>query len=70
MLLKNQRDTRRRIEIVTNAFFPEDEAGRPLDTSKPLATPWTGNTETLVRILCVPAGMTKEEARRIVDRTN
>jgi hypothetical protein len=70
MLLKNQRDTRKRIQMVTNAFFAEDEAGRPLDTSKPLATPWTGNAETLVRILCVPDGMTKEEAMRIVDRMN
>lgn len=71
MLLKNQRDTRRRIQVVTNALFASvDEAGRPLDKSKPHATPWTGNTETLVRILYVPDGMTKEEAQRIADRTN
>ncbi len=73
MLLKNQRDTRKRIQIVTNAFFAawQDEAvGGPLDASKPLATPWIDNAETLVRILYVPDGMTKEEAMRIVDRTN
>jgi len=71
MLLKNQRDTRRRVEMVTNvAFIYEDEAGRPLDTSRPQATPWTGDTETLVRILYAPDGMTIEEARRIVDRAN
>jgi hypothetical protein len=71
LLMEERHDTRKRIEIVTNvAFIYEDEAGRPLDKSKPQATPWTGNAETLVRILCVPDGMTKEEAQSIVDRTN
>jgi hypothetical protein len=69
MLLKNQRDTRKRIEFVTNvAFKPLDESS--FEESKPHATPWTGDTKTLVRILYVPDGMSVDAAQRIVDRTN
>jgi hypothetical protein len=68
MLLKKQRDARKKVEVVTNvAFIYEDEQGRPLDTSKPHASPWSGDTETLVRILYVPDGMNEMEARRITD---
>ena len=64
MLLKNHRDTRKRIEIVTNALLP-DENGVPHDRAKPFATPWTGDDRVLVRILYVPEGMSKEEARKV-----
>ena len=66
MLLKNQPDLRKRVEIVTNVPFSDLNGVEP-DSTKPHATPWTGGDTGLVRILYVPKGMSVEEARKIVD---
>ena len=65
MLLNNQPDSRKRIEIVTNVLLSDLNGVEP-DRTKPHATPWTGDDTGLVRILYVPEGMSVEEARKVV----
>jgi hypothetical protein len=59
MLLKNQRDSRRRIEIVSNIARPD------VDNAKPHMSPRSDFGDVLMRMLYVPAGMTEEDARKI-----
>jgi len=66
MLLKNQPDSRRRIEIVTNVLLSDLNGVLP-DRTKPHATPWIGDDKSLLRILYVPEGMSVEEARKGCD---
>jgi hypothetical protein len=58
MLLKNQRDTRRRIELVTNALFPDPK--QELDETNPHAFGWQDFGEVLLRFVYVPNGMSVE----------
>jgi hypothetical protein len=62
MLVKNHRDSRRRIEIVSNIARPD------LDNAKPHVSPWSDFGDVLMRMLYVPAGMTEEEARKLCDQ--
>ena len=70
MLLKNQRDTRKRIELVTNVLFssPDFTDKQELDKKNPHASAWRDCGDVLMRILYVPPGMTEDEARRVLDR--
>jgi hypothetical protein len=56
--LANRRDSRRRIEIVSNV------ARRGVDNAKPHMSPWSDFGDVIMRMLYVPAGMTEEEARK------
>ena len=62
MFLNNQRDSRKRIEIVSNIARPD------LDNAKPHVSPWSDFGDVLMRMLYVPAGMTEEEARKHCDQ--
>jgi hypothetical protein len=64
MLLKNQRDWRQRIEIVSNIARPG------VDNAKPHISPWSDFGDVLMRMLYVPAGMSEEEARIRTHMTN
>jgi hypothetical protein len=66
MLVDCRKEQCRRIEIVTNACFPDHDAP-PRDRSRPYATPWRGTRDCLMRMLYVPNGMSQEEAQRIAD---
>ena len=59
MLLKNQRDTRRRIELVTNVLFssPDFTDKQELDPTKPHTSDWQDFGEMLLRFVYVPDGM-------------
>jgi hypothetical protein len=59
MLLNNQPDSRKRIEIITNVLLSDLNGVLP-DGSKPYATPWIGDDKSLLRILYVPEGMSVE----------
>lgn len=67
ILLKNQRDPRRKIQVTTNVPIVRDPAGNLLDATKPHATPWIGDSETVTRLLYVPEGMSEEDAEKAVD---
>jgi hypothetical protein len=62
MLLKNHRDSRRRIELVSNIARPD------VDKAKPYMSPWSDFGDVLMRMLYVPAGITEEEARKHCDQ--
>jgi len=64
MVLNNQPDSRKRIEVITNVLLPNLNGVLP-DRTKPYATPWTGEDKVLMRILYAPAGMSEEEARKV-----
>jgi hypothetical protein len=51
MLLKNQRDTRKRIELVTNVLFPSPNftEKQELDSTKPYTSDWQDFGEMLLR---------------------
>ena len=69
MQLANRQDTRRRIEIITNALFPwrgPDPA--PGSWGKEPHGQWQYFGDVLMRILYVPPGMSVEEARQAVDQ--
>ena len=59
MLLKNQRDTRKRIELVTNVFFssPNFIDKQELDPTKQHTSDWQDFGEVLLRFVYVPNGM-------------
>jgi hypothetical protein len=68
MLAQHRNDQRERLEIIIRADVRPYRPGD--DASLPHATPWTedfNGSGKLMRTLCVPEGMTIEEARRIVD---
>jgi hypothetical protein len=56
--LANRRDTRRRIETVSNI------AGLGVDNAKSHMSPWSDFGDVLMRMVYVPAGMTEEEVRK------
>ena len=62
MLLKNQRDTRRKIELVTNVLFSSsnftDE--QELNQTKPQTSDWQDFGDVLLRFVYVPNGMSVE----------
>ena len=62
MLLKNQRDTRKRIELVTNVLFPSPNCTdkQELDGTKLDASGWQDFGEVLLRFVYVPNGMSIE----------
>jgi hypothetical protein len=62
MLLKNHRDSRRRIEIVSNIARPG------VGNAKPQVSPWSDFGDVIMLMLYVPAGMTEEEARKHCDQ--
>jgi hypothetical protein len=66
MLLKNQRDTRRKIELVTNVLFSNsnftDE--QELNQTKPHAFGWQDFGEVLLRFVYVPNGIPVGIVRR------
>lgn len=57
MLLKNQRDTRKRIELVTNVLLTDKQE---LDPTKPHTSDWQDFGEVLLRFVYVPDGMSVE----------
>jgi hypothetical protein len=61
MFLNNQRDSRKRIEIVSNIARPDP------DSAKPHVSPWSDFGDILMHVLYVPAGMTEEAARNILE---
>jgi len=69
MLLKNQRDTRKRIELVTNVLFarPNFTETQELDETKPHAFDWQDFGEVLFRFVYVPNGMSIDEAYRQIE---
>jgi hypothetical protein len=60
--LANRRDTRRRIEIVSNI------ARADVDNAKPHATSWSDFGDVLMRMVYVPDAMSEEEARKLLNR--
>ena len=66
MLLKNQRDTRKRIEIVTNVLLqsPGFTDKQKLDPTKSHASDWQNFGEMLLRFVYVPDGMSVEVGAR------
>ena len=69
MLLKNQQDTRRRIELVTNVLFarPNFAETQELDETKPHAFDWQDFGEVLFRFVYVQNGMSVDEAYRQIE---
>lgn len=68
MLAANRPDTRRRIEIVTNVCFLQDDEGRRPEgwnDKKHYVEPWRHCGDVLMRIVYVPSGMSADEARDI-----
>ena len=60
--LKNQRDTRRRLEFVTNVSWPcqgEDPAPENKNPRKAHASPWQDCGDVLMRIIYVPEGINR-----------
>jgi hypothetical protein len=69
MFAANLQDTRKRIEIVTNALLPwEDLSPEPKSWSEEPRGPWIDFGDVLMRVLYVPTGMSPEVARRAVDQ--
>ena len=69
MLAANRQDTRKRVEIITNARLPAyGEGPVPEHGNKwPRATPWQDCGDCLFRmVLGVPDGMSFGEARKVV----
>jgi hypothetical protein len=62
MLLKNQRDGRQRIEIVSNIARPG------VDNAKPCMSPWSDFGDILMRMVYVPDAMSEEETRKLLNR--
>jgi len=69
MLLKNQRDTWKRIQLVTNVLFPSSFTDKQ-ELDQPHTDGWQDFVEVLIRVVYVPNGMSVDAAQRIVDRTN
>jgi hypothetical protein len=67
MLLKNQRDTRQKIQVTTNVRIVCDPDGNLPDATEPHATPWIGDSKTVTRLLYVPADMSTGDAEKAVD---
>jgi hypothetical protein len=59
-------------EIISHVLRPRRGGGpEPRDWNKaPRVGPWQDCGDRLMRILYVPAGMTADEARKILDRAN
>jgi len=57
MILKNQRDSRKRIELVTNVLFssPDFIDKQELDPRKPHTSDWQDFGEVLLRFVYVPS---------------
>jgi hypothetical protein len=70
MLVANRRDTRRRIEIVSNVHIPwhsEGPAPDPWNDEESHIGPWQDCVDgSLMRIVYIPTGMSEDEARKIV----
>ena len=66
MLLKNQRDTRKRIQLVTNVLFPNSFTDKQeLEPTKPHTDGWQDFGEVLMRVVYMPRSMNEDEARKI-----
>jgi hypothetical protein len=60
--LANRRDSRKRIEIVSNVARPD------VDNAKPYISPWSDFGDVLMRMVYVPDAMSEEEARKLLNR--